>query len=124
MFIDDNDDSFKKYQRAFRKMEIEVSEKNIGTANFSMGYNQIHGFQGGGGFDQCPSECPPWSGYAGEGKGSAGNGALLGLVGASITLLDAKNSGEVTATFIGGNSVMVSEGTIFVGWMLKIWIYF
>ena len=26
-----------------------------------------------------------------------------------------KNSGEVTATFIGGNSVMVSEGIIFVG---------
>ena len=32
-------------------LEIEVSEKNIGTANFSMGYNQIHGFQGGGGFE-------------------------------------------------------------------------
>ena len=26
-----------------------------------------------------------------------------------------KKSGEVTATFIGGNSVMVSEGIIFVG---------
>ena len=27
MFIDDNDDEFKKYQRSFRKMEIETAEK-------------------------------------------------------------------------------------------------
>ncbi len=32
-------------------LEIEVSEKSVGTANFSMGYNQIYGFQGGGGFE-------------------------------------------------------------------------
>ena len=29
MFIDDNDDEFKKYQRAFRKLEIENSKKNL-----------------------------------------------------------------------------------------------
>jgi len=29
MFIDDNDDEFKKYQRAFRKMEIETAEKKL-----------------------------------------------------------------------------------------------
>ena len=29
MFIDDNDDEFKKYQRAFRKMEVETSNKNL-----------------------------------------------------------------------------------------------
>ena len=29
MFIDDNDDAFKKYQRAFRKMEIETTEKKL-----------------------------------------------------------------------------------------------
>jgi len=28
MFIDDNDDDFKTYQRAFRKMEIKNSEEN------------------------------------------------------------------------------------------------
>ena len=28
-FIDDNDDEFKIYQREFRKMEIEISEKNL-----------------------------------------------------------------------------------------------
>ena len=32
-------------------LEIEVLEKSVGTANFSMGYNQVHGFQGGGGFE-------------------------------------------------------------------------
>ena len=29
MFIDDNDDAFKVYQRAFRKMEIETAEKKL-----------------------------------------------------------------------------------------------
>ncbi len=29
MFIDDNDDAFKKYQRAFRKMEVETAEKKL-----------------------------------------------------------------------------------------------
>ena len=29
MFIDDNDDEFKKYQRAFRKIEIENSKKKL-----------------------------------------------------------------------------------------------
>ena len=29
MFIDDNDDEFKKYQRSFRKMEIETAEKKL-----------------------------------------------------------------------------------------------
>ena len=29
MFIDDNDDEFKKYQRAFRKLEIENSRKKL-----------------------------------------------------------------------------------------------
>ena len=29
MFIDDNDDAFKKYQRAFRKMEIQTAEKKL-----------------------------------------------------------------------------------------------
>ena len=29
MFIDDNDDAFKKYQRAYRKMEIETAEKKL-----------------------------------------------------------------------------------------------
>ena len=28
-FIDDNDDEFKVYQREFRKMEIEISKKNL-----------------------------------------------------------------------------------------------
>ena len=32
-------------------LEVEVVEKSVGTANFSMGYNQIHGLQGGGGFE-------------------------------------------------------------------------
>ena len=32
-------------------LEIEVLEKSVGTANFSMGYNQVHGLQGGGGFE-------------------------------------------------------------------------
>ena len=31
-------------------LELIVSEKGTGQANFSMGYNQVHGFQGGGGF--------------------------------------------------------------------------
>ena len=29
MFIDDNDDDFKVYQRKFRQMEIENEEKNL-----------------------------------------------------------------------------------------------
>ena len=29
MFIDDNDDDFKTYQRAFRKLEIKNSEKKL-----------------------------------------------------------------------------------------------
>ncbi len=29
MFIDDNDDDFKTYQRAFRKMEIKISEEQL-----------------------------------------------------------------------------------------------
>ena len=29
MFIDDNDDDFKKYQRAFRKIEIKKSEEKL-----------------------------------------------------------------------------------------------
>ena len=29
MFIDDNDDDFKDYQRTFRKMEIETEKKNL-----------------------------------------------------------------------------------------------
>ena len=29
MFIDDNDDEFKKYQRAFRKMEVETANKKL-----------------------------------------------------------------------------------------------
>ena len=29
MFIDDNDDDFKIYQRAFRKMEIKNSEEKL-----------------------------------------------------------------------------------------------
>ena len=29
MFIDDNDDDFKTYQRAFRKMEIKKSEEKL-----------------------------------------------------------------------------------------------
>ena len=29
MFIDGNDDEFKKYQRTFRKLEIENSKKNL-----------------------------------------------------------------------------------------------
>ena len=29
MFIDDNDDDYKTYQRAFRKMEIKISEKKL-----------------------------------------------------------------------------------------------
>ena len=29
MFIDDNDDAFKKYQRAFREMEIQTVEKKL-----------------------------------------------------------------------------------------------
>ena len=32
-------------------LELEVVEKSVGTANFSMSYNQLHGFQGGGGFE-------------------------------------------------------------------------
>ena len=32
-------------------LEVEVVEKSVGTANFSMGYNQVHGLQGGGGFE-------------------------------------------------------------------------
>ena len=28
-FIDDNDDEFKKYQRAFRKMEVETANKKL-----------------------------------------------------------------------------------------------
>ena len=31
-------------------VELLVSEKGTGQANFTMGYNQVHGFQGGGGF--------------------------------------------------------------------------
>ncbi len=31
-------------------VELVVSEKGTGQANFTMGYNQVHGFQGGGGF--------------------------------------------------------------------------
>ena len=31
-------------------IELIVSEKGTGQANFTMGYNQAHGFQGGGGF--------------------------------------------------------------------------
>ena len=29
MFIDDNDDEFKKYQREFRKMEVETAERRL-----------------------------------------------------------------------------------------------
>ena len=29
MFIDDNDDEFKKYQRAFRKMEVKLAEEEL-----------------------------------------------------------------------------------------------
>ena len=29
MFIDDNDDDFKTYQRAFRRMEIKISEEKL-----------------------------------------------------------------------------------------------
>ena len=29
LFIDDNDDEFKKYQKAFREMEIQTSERNL-----------------------------------------------------------------------------------------------
>ena len=29
MFIDDNDDDFKTYQRAFRKMEIKIAEEKL-----------------------------------------------------------------------------------------------
>ena len=32
-------------------LEIEVLEKSVGTANFSMGYNEYSGFSGGGGFE-------------------------------------------------------------------------
>ena len=32
-------------------IELEVFEKSTGQANFSMGYNGIHGFTGGGGFE-------------------------------------------------------------------------
>ena len=32
-------------------LEVEVVEKSVGTVNFQMGYNQIHGLQGGGGFE-------------------------------------------------------------------------
>ena len=28
-FIDDNDDEFKKYQKEFRKLEIEISESKL-----------------------------------------------------------------------------------------------
>ena len=30
---------------------IDVSEKSTGQANLSMGYNEVHGFTGGGGFE-------------------------------------------------------------------------
>ena len=29
-FIDDNDDEFKDYQKAFRQLQIEITEKNLG----------------------------------------------------------------------------------------------
>ena len=32
-------------------LEFEVLEKETGRANFSMGYNEVHGLTGGGGFD-------------------------------------------------------------------------
>ena len=30
VFVDDNDDEFKDYQREFRKMEVEIAKKNTG----------------------------------------------------------------------------------------------
>ena len=45
MFIDDNDDDFKTYQRAFRKMEIKNTEEKLLTEleevkNERVGYEQ------------------------------------------------------------------------------------
>ena len=32
MFIDDNDDDFKQYQKTFRQMEVEISKKKLNEA--------------------------------------------------------------------------------------------